>query len=143
MDYIIASYRGAGEFDAATQVIELFMWLALVGIVLILIAYFRTPLERKKAHMLVYYPTAYLTPLLYSTAFLTFRWYISIPLNCALFMLLFFVEKNELKAIDEKHNAPSTYILKESNKYLTVLFTLLLVGLAMGYLALREVVYQF
>ena len=143
MDLIIASYRGAGGFDAATQVIELFMWLALVGIVLILIAYFRTPLERKKTHMLVYYPTAYLTPLLYSTAFLTFRWYISIPLNCALFVVLFFVERNELKTIDKKYGAPSSYVLKESNKYLTILFTLVLVGLAIGYLALCGVVYRF
>ena len=143
MDYIIASYRGEGEFDAATQVIELFMWLVLVGIVLILIAYFRTPLERKKAHILVHYPTAYLTPLLYSTVFLTFRWYISIPLNCVLFVVFFFVERNELKTIDKKYGAPSSYVLKESNKYLTVLFTLLLVGLAMGYLALLGVVYQF
>ena len=141
MDLIIASYRGAGGFDAATQVIELFMWLALVGIVLILIAYFRTPLERKKAHLLMHSPMTYLTPLLYSIVFLTFRWYISIPLNCALFVVLFFVERNELKTIDKKYGAPSSYVLKESNKYLTILFTLVLVGLAMGYLALCGVVY--
>ena len=30
MDYTIASYRGEGGFDAATQVIELFIWLALI-----------------------------------------------------------------------------------------------------------------
>ena len=143
MDYIIASYRGESGFDAATQVIELLMWLALVGIVLILIAYFRTPLERKKAHLLVHYPMTYLTPLLYSAVFLFFRWYMSIPLNFALFALLFFVEKSELKNIDKKHNAPSSYVLKKSNKYLIVLFTLLLVGLTMGYLALSGVVYQF
>ena len=143
MDYILASYRGGDGFDAVTNVIELFMWLALVGIVVILIAYFRTPLERKKAHLLVRCPMTYLTPLLYSIVFLTFRWYISIPLDCALFVLLFFVEKCELKVIDKKHGTPSSYVLKESNKYLTVLFTLLLLSLAMGYLALRGVVYQF
>ena len=143
MDYIIASYRGESGFDAATQVIELLMWLALVGIVLILIAYFRTPLERKKAHLLVHYPMTYLTPLLYSAVFLFFRWYMSIPLNCVLFVVLFFVEKSELKTIDKKYGAPSSYALKESNKYLIALFTLLLVGLTMGYLALSGVVYQF
>ena len=143
MDLIIASYRGAGGFDAATQVIELLMWLALIGIVAILIAYFRTPLERQKAHILVHYPATYLTPLLYSIVFLFFKWYISIPLNCALFALVFLVEKSELKSIDKNYNAPNSYVLKESNKYLTILFTLLLIGLSIGYLALREVVYQF
>lgn len=143
MDYIIASYRGESEFDVATQVIELFMWLALIGIVAILIAYFRTPLEHKKAHLLVRFPMTYLTPIVYAVSFLVFKWYISIPLNCALFVLLFFVEKSELKTIDKKYGAPSSYMLKESNKYLIALFTLLLVGLTIGYLALCGVVYQF
>ena len=143
MDYIIASYRGESGFDAATQVIELLMWLALVGIVAILIVYFRTPLERKKAHLLVYSPSAYLVPIVYAVIFLSLRWYIALPLNCALFLIVFFVEKSELKAIEKRYSAPSSYVLKESNKCLTVLFTLLLVGLAMGYLALCGVVYQF
>lgn len=143
MDYIIASYRGESGFDAATQVVELLMWLALVGIATILIIYFRTPLERKKAHLLVHYPSVYLVPIVYTVIFLSLRWYISLPLNCALFLIIFFVEKSELKAIEKRYSAPSSYVLKESNKCLSVLFTLLLVGLAMGYLALSGVVYQF
>lgn len=143
MDYIIASYRGESGFDAATQVVDLLMWLALVGIATILIIYFRTPLERKKAHLLVHYPSVYLVPIVYTVIFLSLRWYISLPLNCALFLIIFFVEKSELKAIEKRYSAPSSYVLKESNKCLTVLFTLLLVGLAMGYLALCGAVYQF
>lgn len=143
MDYIIASYRGGDGFDAVINVIELFMWLALIGIAIVLIVYFRTPLERKKAHLLVHYPAVYLVPIVYAVVFLSLRWYISLPLNCALFFIIFFVEKSELKTIDQKYGAPSSYVLKESNKWLIALFTLLLVGLAVGYLALCGVVYQF
>ncbi len=143
MEYIVASYRGEGGFDKATNVIELLMGLALVGIAIILAIYFRTPLERKKAHLLVHYPAVYLAPIVYTVVFLFLRWYIALPLNCALFLIIFFVEKSELKAIDKRYSAPSSYILKKSNKWLTALFTLFLVGLTIGYLALCGVVYQF